>query len=42
MDFIIDLLKLKGYMNIIIIINRLSKRVIINKLDNLKAKIIAK
>ena len=42
MDFIIDLPKLEGYINIIIIINRLSKGVIINRLDNLEAEIIAK
>ena len=42
MDFIIDLPKLEGYMNIVIIIDYLSKGVIINRLDNLEAKIVAK
>ena len=42
MDFIIDLLKSEGYANIIIIINRLSKGVITNRLDNLEAEIMAK
>jgi hypothetical protein len=42
MDFIIDLLELEGYMNIVIVIDRLSKRVIINKLNDLEANIITK
>jgi hypothetical protein len=42
MDFIIDLLKSEGYANIIVIIDRLSKGIITNRLDNLEAKIIAK
>ena len=42
MDFITDLLKLKGYINIVVVINRLSKGVVANKLDNLKVKIIVK
>jgi hypothetical protein len=42
MDFIIDLPELEGYANIIVIIDRLNKGVIINRLDNLEAKIIAK
>jgi hypothetical protein len=42
MDFIINLPKLEGYINIIIIIDRLSKGVITNRLDNLEAKRMAK
>jgi hypothetical protein len=42
MDFITDLPKLKGYANIVIIIDRLSKGVITNRLNNLEAKIVAK
>jgi hypothetical protein len=42
MDFIIDLPELEGYVNIIVIIDRLSKGVITNRLDNLEAKIVAK
>jgi hypothetical protein len=42
MDFIIELPELEGYINIVIIIDRLSKGVIIDGLDNLEAKIIAK
>ena len=42
MDFIIGLLVLKNYINIVIFINRLSKEVIINSLKNIKAKIITK
>jgi hypothetical protein len=41
-DFIIDLLELKGCWNIIIIIDRLSKGVIINRLNDLEAEIVAK
>jgi hypothetical protein len=42
MDFIINLPELESYINIIIIINRLSKGVIINRLNNLKAEIVTK
>jgi hypothetical protein len=42
MDFIIKLLELEGYENIVMIINRLSKGVVTNRLDNLKANIIVK
>ena len=42
MDFITDLPKSEGYANIVIIINRLSKGVITNGLDNLEAEIVAK
>ena len=42
MDFIISLLVLKNYTNIVIITNRLSKGVIANNLENIKAKIITK
>jgi hypothetical protein len=42
MDFIMDLPELKDYANIIVIIDRLSKGVITNRLDNLEAEIVAK
>jgi hypothetical protein len=42
MDFIMNLPKLESYMNIVVIIDRLSKGVITNRLDNLEAKIVAK
>jgi hypothetical protein len=42
MDFIINLPKLEGYINIIVVIDRLSKGVVINRLNNLEANIIAK
>jgi hypothetical protein len=42
MDFIIDLPELKGYISIIVIIDRLSKGVVTNRLNNLEANIIAK
>jgi len=42
MDFIIDLPKLEGYINIVVIIDYLSKGVITNKLDNLEARIVTK
>ena len=42
MDFIIGLIVLKNYINIVIIINRLSKGVIVNSLENIKAKMVAK
>jgi hypothetical protein len=42
MDFIIDLPKLEGYVNIVVIIDHLSKGVITNGLDNLEAEIVAK
>jgi hypothetical protein len=42
MDFIIDLPELEGYMNIVVIIDRLSKGVVTNRLNNLEANIIAK
>ena len=42
MDFITDLPKLEGYVNIVIIIDRLSKGIITNRLDNLEAEIVAK
>jgi hypothetical protein len=37
-----DLPKLEGYANIVIIIDHLSKGVITNRLDNLEAEIVAK
>jgi len=42
MDFIIDLPKSEGCVNIVIIIDYLSKGVVTNKLDNLEAEIITK
>ena len=42
MEFIIGLLVLKNYINIVIITNRLSKEVIVNSLKNIKAKTIIK
>ena len=42
MDFIIGLLVLENYINIVVIINRLSKGVVANGLENIKAKIVAK
>ena len=42
MDFIIDLLELKGCWNIIVIIDRLSKGVVIDRLNDLEAKIVIK
>jgi hypothetical protein len=42
MDFITELLELKGYKNIVMIIDRLSKGVVTNRLNNLEANIIVK
>jgi hypothetical protein len=42
MDFIIDLLESEGCRNIIIIIDRLSKEVVADGLDDLEAKIVVK
>jgi hypothetical protein len=42
MDFIIELLELKGYMNIIIITDRLGKGVVADKLNDLEAEIVIK
>jgi hypothetical protein len=42
MDFIIDLLESEGYKNIIIITDRLGKEVVVNRLDDLEAKIVTK
>jgi hypothetical protein len=42
MDFIIDLIELEGYVNIVVIIDCLNKGVITNRLNNLEAKIVAK
>ena len=42
MDFITDLPESEGYVNRVIIIDRLSKGVVTNRLDNLEAKIVAK
>jgi len=42
MDFIIDLLESEGYINIIVIIDCLSKGVVANGLDDLEAEIVAK
>ena len=42
MDFIIGLLVLKNYINIVIITNKLNKGVIANSLKNIKAKIVTK
>jgi hypothetical protein len=42
MDFIIDLLELKEYWNIIVIIDRLSKGVVADRLDDLEAEIVVK
>jgi hypothetical protein len=41
-DFITDLPKLEGYANIVVVIDRLSKGVIADRLDNLEAEIVAK
>jgi hypothetical protein len=41
-DFIIDLLELEGYWNIIVIIDRLSKGVVADGLDDLKAETVIK
>jgi len=37
-----DLPELEGYINIIIVINRLSKGIVTNRLNNLEANIVAK
>jgi hypothetical protein len=42
MDFIIDLPKLEGYTNIVVVTDRLSKRVVTNRLNDLEANIVAK
>jgi hypothetical protein len=42
MDFITELPELEGYKNIIVIIDRLSKGVITNRLDNLEANTVIK
>ena len=42
MDFIIELLELESYENIVIIIDHLSKGVVANRLDNLEANIVIK
>jgi hypothetical protein len=42
MDFIADLLELKGCQNIIVIIDRLGKGVVADGLDDLEAEIVAK
>jgi hypothetical protein len=42
MDFITDLPKLEGCINIVVVIDRLSKGVVTNKLNNLEANIVAK
>jgi hypothetical protein len=42
MDFITELLELKGYKNIVVITDRLSKEVVANRLDNLEANTVAK
>jgi hypothetical protein len=42
MDFIIDLPKSEGCTNMVVVIDRLSKGVVTNGLDNLKAEIVAK
>jgi hypothetical protein len=41
-DFITDLPESEGYKNIIVITNRLNKRVIADKLDDLKAETVIK
>ena len=42
MDFSIELLESEGYENIIVIIDRLNKGVVTNKLDNLEANTVVK
>jgi hypothetical protein len=42
MDFIIGLLILEGYSNLIVLIDRLSKGVVVDGLEDIKAKIVAK
>jgi hypothetical protein len=42
MDFIMDLPKLEGYMNIVVVMDRLSKGVVTNRLNDLEANIVAK
>jgi hypothetical protein len=42
MDFIIDLLELKECRNIIVIMDCLSKGVVVDRLDDLEAEIVAK
>ncbi len=42
MDFIIDLPESEGYMNIVVVTDRLSKGIVANRLDNLEAKIVTK
>jgi hypothetical protein len=42
MDFITDLPKSEGYMNIVIVTDRLSKGVVANRLNDLEANIVAK
>jgi hypothetical protein len=42
MDFITELLELEGYENMVVITDRLSKGVVINRLDNLEANIVVK
>ena len=41
-DFIINLLESEGYKNIIVIIDRLGKGVIVDRLDDLEAETIIK
>jgi hypothetical protein len=42
MDFITELLESKDYKNIVVIIDRLSKGVVANRLNNLKANTVVK
>jgi hypothetical protein len=42
MDFITDLPELEGYMNIVVVTDRLSKGVVTNGLNDLEANIVAK
>jgi hypothetical protein len=42
MDFITDLLESEGCRNMIVITDRLSKRVVINRLNDLKAETVVK
>ncbi len=42
MDFIIGLLILEEYSNLVVLTNRLSKGVVADALEDIKAKIVAK
>jgi hypothetical protein len=41
-DFIIGLLILEGYSNLVVLIDHLSKRVVVDSLEDIKTKIVVK